>query len=154
MHVVWVPFGRLHKCFNIFLYYSFILINIWWYHSMSLTKFKHLFSTLVALVSASYNACFWKATSCSNLKHFAWHVANFSHNASHSNVTSQSCTCITPITLHNDSRACSTMSTCLMDNNMLVLRVFSIPFNLTCSFIFSNYGLLKLLTSMVFFLQI
>ncbi len=39
----------------------------------------------------------------------------------------------------------------LMNQNITMLRVFSIPFYFTCSFIFSNSGLLKLSIGMVHF---
>jgi hypothetical protein len=102
-----------------FWYCSFMSINVWWWCSMSSTKFKCSFFTSMAFTSVSCNASCWVVASYSSPRLFIWHAINSSCNALCFDVTSQSCIYITPISPHNASKACSTMLTHLVEDNML-----------------------------------
>ncbi len=119
MHVVQICFGHLYKCFSIssilLLHINeclMVVFNV--FH-----KFRHSFSALMALVSVNCNAYYWMATFCFSPRHFVWHVASSSDNASCSNVISQSCICITPISSRNTSITCFAMLACFVEDTMV-----------------------------------
>lgn len=82
-------------------------------------EFKLFFFVSMALVSASSSAFCWSISSCFNTWHILWHVANYSHNALGSNITSLNWTYIKPISLPRTLKKCFAILAFFVGVNLL-----------------------------------
>jgi hypothetical protein len=119
MHVVQIPFGCLHKCFNIssilfFCINQHLMVTFNVFHGIQAFFFPFNGPCKCLLLCLLLSDII-----LSNPRHFVWHVTNCSCSASCFNVTSWNCICIMPISSHNASKTCSTMWICFVEDNML-----------------------------------